>query len=520
MGVAGLLVALALSAQTTGRIDGRVVDPAGGPLGGATLTATSASLPGAQRATTDERGAFRILALPPGDYRVAVELDGYHRFEQGDVRVPLDGAVVLDLLLTPDFEERITVSDRAPVIDATSSARGVELPRELFETLPLARSAGLGVNPSTEGAITLANLAPGVTPGPQGAPFVAGSGPSENRYLVDVLDATDPHWGFAGLGFPFEFVEEVEVKTGGYGAEYGGALAGVINVLTRSGGNQTHGDLFGYYRGQIRQAGAFGEGPGYTEYDFGVNAGGRLIRDRLWYFVAWNPQSVESEDVSVQGTSVRDSLDAARVAGKLTWQASSAHQLNLSAYGKEYDQDSFDPASIGLHGHQRLRQAGTISAIWNGSFGSNLLVEAIAGRFAVDQSFHTLDDSAPAYLDLTGGRWALRQDCGGVSSPPRVGAVWFTPDCVGGDRIFERFNPSSSQLRMSATWLEGSHELKGGGSLVRKRMALSQHYQAPSTSPLVGADGVVVDPDGVAGMQFFLDPESYALEEFTTRGQP
>ena len=255
---------------------------------------------------TDERGTFRLLALPPGEYTIVAELDGFHVVEQANVRVPLDGSVVLDLSLTPGFEEKITVAEVAPVIDATSATRGVELSREVFEVLPNARSTGLTVNASTEGANTLANLAPSVVPDHAGAPRFAGHGIHGNQYLVDGLDVTDPHRRMAGVGFPFEFVDEVEIKTGGYGAEYGGAVGGVINVLTRSGGNQHRGEVFGYYRDQDTQAGPFGDEGGFREQDYGVDAGGRLVRDRLWYFVALNPQSVETEIRSVQGRSLTE----------------------------------------------------------------------------------------------------------------------------------------------------------------------------------------------------------------------
>ena len=211
-----------------------------------------------QQTATDERGVFRLLALPPGDYQVRAEFEGFHPFEQPNVRVPLGGSVVLDIGLTPAFEEQITVPGRPPVIDATSAARGIELSREVFDALPVARSSGVIVNPSSEGANALGALAPGVVPGPRGAPFVAGLTLGENRYLVDGLDTTNPQRGSAGVSFPFEFVDEVEINTGGYGPEYGGALGGVINVLTRSGGNQSRGDVFGYYRDQSAQAGEFG----------------------------------------------------------------------------------------------------------------------------------------------------------------------------------------------------------------------------------------------------------------------
>jgi outer membrane receptor protein involved in Fe transport len=477
---------------------------------------------GEQRAITDERGAFRLLALPPGSYRVVARFDGFHTLEQAEVRVPLDGGVVLDLGLVPAFSETISVPGRPPVIDAASSARGTELPRETFEVLPSARSTGIALSPSTEGAITLGALAPGVVPGRTGSPRIAGLGINATRYIVDGLDISDPNRGGAGLGFPFELVDEVEVKTGGYGAEYGGALAGVINILTRAGGNQHHGDVFGYYRDQQRQAGEFGGSHGFREVDYGVDAGGRIVRDRLWYFAAFNPQSVETENISLQGASLTDRLDGERFAGKLTWQAAASHRLNLSVLGKEADQKFHNLAAVGQQGHHRVRLGRSLSLNWDGIFGSNFLVEAVAGRFAVDEDMHTLDDSAPAYLDLTPpGHWAAQQACGDVSDLPAAGEIWFTPSCVGGDTIQAPLDTVRDQLRGSANWLVGRHELEVGASVSEQELEMGARLPGPFAAPLIDEDGVEVDPDGVAGAVFHLDAEGYyVLQEFVAVGTP
>ena len=74
-----------------------------------------------------------------------------------------------------------------------------------------------------------------------------GASGAENRYLIDGLDTTNPAWGVSGVFLPMEFIEELDVKTGGYQAEYGGALGGILNVVTKSGSNAFKGDLYGYY---------------------------------------------------------------------------------------------------------------------------------------------------------------------------------------------------------------------------------------------------------------------------------
>jgi outer membrane receptor protein involved in Fe transport len=513
------MLARIAAAQTTGRIDGRITDPAGAPLAGVMIIATSPKLPGEEHAATDDRGGFRLLALPPGDYHVVAQLDGFHPVERAGVRVPLGGSVVLDIGLVPAFAERITVSDRAPVIDATSPARGVEMTREVIEVLPVPRSSGVIVNPAAEGANTLGSLAPGVLPGRFGAPRVAGGGVNESRYLVDGLDTSDPVVGLGGVGVPFEFVDEVEIETGGYSAEYGGALGGIVNVLTRSGGNELRGDLLGYYRDESRQAVEFGHAEGFREYDYGVDAGGRFVRDRLWYFVAVNAQTIESEDISLQGEPLANGWDAARYGGKLTWQVSTGHRLNLSGFGRTLDQNDFWPRAVGLHGHDREQQSTAVSVAWNWDVGSSFLVEAIAGRFEIDDELHTLNDAAPAYLDLTPGFWMSQQDCGG-SPPPPLGDVYFHPGCAGGDTIIDPAASTRDQLRASATWLRGRHEVKVGAAAIEQRVEENLRFPGPFDGPLIDVDGVEFDPDGVTGGTFYLDPEGYVIEELATRGSP
>jgi outer membrane receptor protein involved in Fe transport len=318
---------------------------------------------------------------------------------------------------------------------------------------------------------------------------------------------------------PFEFVDEVEVETGGFGAEYGGAVGAVINVLTRSGGNEQSGDLLGYYRDQSGQAGEFGRAEGFREYDYGVDSGGRLIRDRLWYFVALNAQTVEREAISLQGDPLTNGWDAARYGGKLTWQVSTGQRLNLSGFGRTLDQNDFTPRAVGLHGHQRDQQSTAASATWDRSVGSSFSVEAIAGRFEIDDELHTLNDAVPTYLDLTPGFWMSQQDCGDSLPPPR-GEVYFHPGCKGGDSIIEPEASTRDQLRASATWLRGRHELEVGAASIEQRLERSERFPGPVDGPLIDAGGVEVDPDGMTGATFYLEGESYALEELATSGNP
>jgi outer membrane receptor protein involved in Fe transport len=135
------------------------------------------------------------------------------------------------------------VTSESPVLDVTSTTIGTAFSGQLLSDLPAGRDANsvawLAAGAVEGGGARTQDLA--------GNPSIMGASALENRYVVDELDTSDPAFGYAGSGISFNFVEEVQVKTGGYEAEFGGAMGGVINMITKSGGNEFHGDIFGHY---------------------------------------------------------------------------------------------------------------------------------------------------------------------------------------------------------------------------------------------------------------------------------
>ena len=117
----------------------------------------------------------------------------------------------------------------------------------------------------------------------------------ENSYVIDGVNTTGVEYGAQGKELNYEFIQEIDIKTGGYEAEYGRSTGGIINVITKSGGNDFHGDAFGYYDRDWLQAdnahpneSALGTSPGYTREDFGADLGGYIVKDRLWFFGAYD----------------------------------------------------------------------------------------------------------------------------------------------------------------------------------------------------------------------------------------
>ena len=283
--------------EQTGEIIGTVTDQEGVPLPGVTVEADSPALVGTATAITDEMGRFRLVQLPPGVYTLKFSLPGFTTVERKDIEVRLGRTLRVDVSLRQaTIEETITVTGEAPLVDVKKSATTMNITKEMFTKLPKGRNftsvvtLSAGANDETE----LDGLS------------IDGASSSENMFFVDGVDTTDLHTGDPGQGVVFEFIDEVQVKSSGYEAEYGGSMGGVINVVTRSGGNEYHGELILYYNGSATNGkprktlrinpldNTKAEYITYPEdtwhrYEFGFGLGGYILKDKVWFFVSALP---------------------------------------------------------------------------------------------------------------------------------------------------------------------------------------------------------------------------------------
>lgn len=293
-------VALPLrAAETTGRIFGQVSDEASGaPLAGLTIVARGPQ--GEDAVLTEEDGSFAFAALPVGSYTLLVYAAGAAPVERPGVVVSADKAVRVNLRL-PRQETRTetyVIERRVPLVDLGTARAGVTQSREDLLNLPSGTSYG-EVLTRTPGAFT--DRAGNVS--------IAGASGLENTYLVDGLNVTGIEYGdilgrrpnsTGGSNLPLAFVEELSISTGGYAAEYGGAMGGVINVVTKSGSNRHHGSaslrlLPGFLAADaeaVRRADSVlvGRHSQGTGWELGLEVGGPIIRDRLFYWVGFVPR--------------------------------------------------------------------------------------------------------------------------------------------------------------------------------------------------------------------------------------
>ena len=224
LAVSALLLVSTLSAQrATGQIYGRVVDDQGVSLPGVNLVAKGPRLVGEATTTTDSDGLYRLVALPPGTYTITYSLPGFQTKIRQDIIVTAEMTVTLDVTLAvSSIEEQVTVIGESPLIDVKTSARVAAMTRNIFATLPKGRNFD-----------SLLVTVPGVLDEPMLAgTSVDGASGAENMWYVDGISTTNLVYGTSGQGVNFDFIEEVNFKSSGYNAEYGGSLGGVVNVLT------------------------------------------------------------------------------------------------------------------------------------------------------------------------------------------------------------------------------------------------------------------------------------------------
>jgi hypothetical protein len=296
-----LLGSVALAQSSSSVIIGTVAnaDPAskGTALADVVVTATSPNLQGEQTVVTDAQGQYRIPQLPPGNYVLRFDREGFRPFTRSDIQLRLNRTIRVNVELLPEaLTEQIEITGAPPTIDVGSTTTGVNVDQEFIRRIAVNRPGGKGG--AARSFESLAELAPGAQNDLYGV-SVNGSTSPENGYVVDGLSTNDPAFGINASPLSIEFVQDVNVITGGYMPEFGRSTGGVINAVTRSGSNEFHGSLFanmtpGVFEGD-RQL-AVNEGSVITGLnslknlgDFGGTLGGPILQDKLWFFAGFAP---------------------------------------------------------------------------------------------------------------------------------------------------------------------------------------------------------------------------------------
>lgn len=295
--------------EQAGGIQGTVKDASGAILPGVTVEARNVSVAGVQSAITDERGIYRFPALPPGTYEVTAVLQGFKTAKVGNAVIELGKLLTIDFgLEVAGIAETVQVTGESPLIDVKQNATFATVQADTIARIPKGRDF-TGVIAMAAGANDEART---------GGISVQGASGSENRFIVDGLDTTDLKTGVTGKTVVNDFIQEVQVKTSGYNAEFGGATGGVVSAITKSGSNSLRGSAGFYFtdngptgvdnkddsnffkgsqRPTLRLKPTNTKEAEYVTYPLNdlpewqpvFDVGGPIMKDRLWFYAGYAP---------------------------------------------------------------------------------------------------------------------------------------------------------------------------------------------------------------------------------------
>ncbi len=358
-GIALLLVFLAgtnaAAANVTGSIVGRVLDKdTGAARSGVTVVVTGPQGDD-QAALTRDDGRFEVHGLPIGDYVVRFYQDQVV-VERPGVLVSVDKTVRVDARMPQTAVETITVIEKAPAIDVGSSRVGATLNQAFANNVASTLNVG-GLLEKTPGAyVDRLQLSPSQPQEVASVSLGGGTG-AENSYVLDGVNVTSIGYGLLSSDIPTAFVDEVEIISGGYNAEYGRALGGVVNIATKSGSNEWHGSAFshvspGWGAGNPRRVLSSATSLTMTtksDYttNFGAEVGGPIVKNRLFFWggyapdLEWNHSTryadrfvdADGNRAEIYRRNVDGTAAAHQYAGKLTYRLAPEHSLSLGVYG-------------------------------------------------------------------------------------------------------------------------------------------------------------------------------------------
>jgi hypothetical protein len=520
-----LMFAGVASAQTTGTIIGVVSDAQSGkPVVGALVIATSPNQQGEQTVITDASGAFRLTLLPPGAYKLAVQLDGYKPADRSDLNVSVDKTIRANLSIIPEavqMEEQVVRTGVAPVINVGSAETGSVVSQEFVSNIPVGR-----------GFETIARVAPSAVADTYGVSF-AGSSSPENNYILDGMNITDAAYGTLGAELISNFLQEIDVKSGAFMPEYGFSTGGIINVVTKSGSNEFHGSVFGNWEpGQLRPTpkavGRDAEAlalrnllsEGSYRADFGFEVGGPIMKDRLWFYVGFAPvlrrtvqerfMSATVEDPANPGEALRDATTGLAIGrelpgfsrrfddkttsfqltSKLTYLFNENNNLSVSFMTSPSNRKYLGLSNAAVSYAMTEVQSDFTDVIARYSsklLDKRLLVEVMGGWH------HQLDQQKPGTVDgvdqknTSGVQWlfthplsdfeAVPSDC--ATTAGGLDPCVVTGYATGGYGFYDKTLLDRFGGKASATYLAsffGSHQLKAGVDIQRSSYDHTKGY--------------------------------------------
>lgn len=531
--VLGLTLSAPLLAGTAGEIFGSVSDSDSRRIPNVSVVAAGPNLQGARSTVTNDLGEYRFPLLPPGAYRLEFKMAGFQRAVQDDVLVSLDSKTRLDVTLHPSsVSEAVAVHGDAIVMDPTKASLQQNYKEDFLQ------HAAVGLQGRTY--VNVLFQIPSVTP--EG--YVLGAHPSQNVFLTDGINVTDPINHNQPPNIPFDAIEEIAGQTGGFEAEYGKAVGGIASLITKSGGNEFHGTADARYtsdrlseRGRQRQP--YPPGTDALRFDRdtqnfqnlrpSATLGGPVRQDRFWFFVA--AERIDDRDQPPNTLGFEPGQERIRgwnLFGKLTASPAANHSLAFK-YENAFDRIPFTDDVSAVRPEAASDQSDRTENL--GIFGSSVFSERLFGdlkagivRTTFDLSPHSGDEARTGSYDQNSGISSV--------NAPRVvhqktqrgevtGSVSDSPD-AGGKHLFK--------AGVDLDWTRLDQQARPTGTPLDAAMCSPLYGQPPGTrcgalaTTQNGApfrfDVYTILPDATfhgRGTSFFLQDEWRPLSSLTIR---
>lgn len=369
--------ALAQTAQT-GVIEGRVVDADGAPVDGAVVACAQADGSYPRDAVTDADGRFRIQFLVPGAYNLSIQAENLVARQVTGLRVSAATVTPLTVKMPKSLEvaEEVTVTAERQLVDRATTDRGVTLDKSVTEAVPLARRA-----------TAVLELVPGVS---EGSAWGAAT-TQANNYLFDGVSVNQPGWGGDFLLPNPDWIEEVQVKGLGAGAEYGNFQGAAVNIVTKSGSNTFRGGVRANFESSSWNGDRSFAPTDYAlvldrRWEVNTDVSGPVVKDKLFYFVSL--QQIERDEKAsdvftgaltnrVSYLPTKEERVEKKLFAKLTWQATNNDLFHL-VVGKDNvttDYRGIDAFTEKIATQRQKSPAKFYNLSWNRVFGRSSFLE-------------------------------------------------------------------------------------------------------------------------------------------------
>ena len=449
---------------TTGAVSGTITDKAGAPVAGALVRLTSSQTSRTFLTGTD--GSFRMGLLNPGTWTIEVTKSSFQKFTQ-TITVLVNQTQPVNIKMAGEAATVVEVLGTQTTIDNTTTQTGMVASMDTLSAIPKGRDIS---------SVTM--LAPGVVTGGFGNdPSVGGGSSAENAYIVDGLSTTNTARGFQGTSLVTDFIDQVEVQTGGFKPEYS-ALGAVVNAVTKSGTNEFKGsswltwDAIGI-QAKAKKGEYFGQASPNSRYDIGAEVGGPIIKDKLFFFAGIDGTKTESNAAlnppNRSGfANGKETIDAYQFLGKINWYLTQDQQFTFSL-NLNNTKDDFPnqvPATLGDAnlGYNQKQTVQNFVINYDWTINPSLFLSAKLGS---TQYKTTLDPTDSTNVAVTDYRWE-EFGPGALNGDPNAGSGLAYRRGGYGYYVNED-KTQTTQARVDLSWFVTTHNMKFGLSHIESK---------------------------------------------------